>query len=212
MLSTGIRTPVGVKMLRQQPGRDGRGRAPGGNRSAKRSGHVQRLCRARQSAAITSTSCRTASAIARYGLIDRRCPGRDRRWRLAPNRHNDGGRPRTLYGRHALSARSAQRSGCDRRGYAGLPACRRGHSARRSGQHQAHARPDHDPHRGWRNSRIMSMSISATAISAAMSPRRQQGRGGQGQVPAGNYPALERPVRISANGPGAPATSSCRRR
>ena len=68
MLSTGIRTPIGIKVFGTDL--DGDGTAGEGDRGGGQAGagHHQRLCRAHHRAASTSTSSRTAQALARYGL------------------------------------------------------------------------------------------------------------------------------------------------
>ena len=69
MLSTGIRTPVGVKVFGTDLVEIERLAQAGRAGAEDRAGHVERLCGARSSAATTSTSRPTATALARYGLM-----------------------------------------------------------------------------------------------------------------------------------------------
>ena len=83
MLTTGIKTPVGIKI----GGPDLATLEQIGTQveavDARRAGHAQRLRRARRWAATTSTSPSTAQAIARYGLHRRATCRRSSRPRSA---------------------------------------------------------------------------------------------------------------------------------
>ena len=91
------------------------------------------------------------------------------------------------------------------------PACRRRHrAARRGRQGQPRPRPVEHPHRERAARHSTSMSICATAISAAMSPTRKRRSPSEVRIPARLLRHLERPVRISRARQGAAARSSCR--
>ncbi len=146
MLSTGIRTPVGVKVF----GTD----------------LVEMEKLARQVEQVLKTVPGTSSAyaerviggyyldivpdrdaLARYGLMmqdvqDVVC---DRARR--PDRHHHGGRPRAVHRQYPLPPRSAQRSAVDCQRRAGPDAERRRGAAGRGRHRQAGARPHHHPHR-----------------------------------------------------------------
>ena len=128
MLSTGIRTPVGVKVFGTDLRRDGTPRARNRTGPQNHSRHVQRLCRARDRRLLSRY--RSQSRQPRPLWPDgRRRPGRDRNRARRRCRHHHGRRPRALHGQCPLSPGSAQQPAIDRERRAGA-AARRRHGAR----------------------------------------------------------------------------------
>ena len=146
MLSTGIRTPVGVKVIGtdlveidrlakqiEQVLRDG-------------AGHLVGLCRARHRRLLPRHRARPRRA----GALRHHGPGRAGRHRdraRRPDRDDHGRGPPALRRQHALSARPAQRPAIDRARRAGADAGRRRGAAGRGRKSRAGARADLDPHR-----------------------------------------------------------------
>ena len=104
-----------------------------------------------------------------------------------PERDDHGGGTAALHRQHALSARPARQSAGHRQRRAGADAGRRRRAARRSGQESRRraGRPRSAPRTG--SSRPTSMSISATATSAATSPTRRRAVEASIQFPPGCY-------------------------
>ena len=173
MLSTGIRTPVGVKVL--------------GTDLAE----MEKL--ARQIEAVVRTVPGTTSAYAErviggyYLNIDpgpraarplrpdgRRPAEHDRHGARRRAGDDDGRGPRALHRQHPLSARLPQRPAGDRHGGADSDGRRRDRAARpgRQGRPSRRAPPASAPR--TRSSPSTSSSICATAISAATSPTRRR--------------------------------------
>ena len=130
MLSTGIRTPVGVKVigtdLAEMETAGPADRAGGEGRA----GHRQRLCRARHRRLLSRHRPRSCGARALrpddrtvQDVIATALGGEDR--------HDHGRRARALWRHHALSARPAKRSAGHRARSAGADAVGRRGAARR---------------------------------------------------------------------------------
>ena len=146
MLSTGIRTPVGVKVI------------------GKDLAEMEKVARQVEKALKTVEGTSSAYAervvggyyleivpdrdkLARYGLMvsDVQDVVGNALWRRTHHHHCR--RPRTLHGGHPLSARPALRPAIHRQGRAGRPAQRRDGAAGRGGRHPAHPRRHQHPHR-----------------------------------------------------------------
>ncbi len=183
MLATGIRTPVGIKVL----GTD--------------LNELDRL--ARQIEAVVKTVPGTSSAYAErviggyYLDVDpgprcagplrpdgQRCAGYGVVRARRRDDHHDGRGPRALRRQPALSARSAQRSAVDRARGSGGDARRRHGAAGRGRGRQAHARPDHHPHRE-RPTRGLHLRRYPGPRPRRICRRRQGGGRCQCPVPAG---------------------------
>ncbi len=170
MLSTGIRTPVGVKVF----GTDLR-RSTG---SAAKSSASCARCRARRAPILGARHRRVlprddprSRAACPLWADDGRGAGRHRHGarRGADHHHRRG--PRALCGQSAAAARLPQRSPVD---CAAMSLCRRrpAHAIPlgRTGGHQAHQRPIRRSAPRMLSLLPISSSMYATAISAAMSP------------------------------------------
>ena len=208
MLSTGIRTPVGVKVI------------------GKDLAEMEKVAREVETALKTVPGTSSAYAervvggyyleivpdrdrLARYGLMvsDVQDVVGDGAWRRAHHHHRR--RPRTLHGRHPLSARSAFRSAVDRQGRAGVAAKRRHGAAGRGRRHQAHPRRHQHPHRE-RQARDLHLRRHPRPRSRRLRRRRQEGGGRAGEAAGRHLPRVERPVRIPRARRGPPASWWCR--
>ena len=174
--------------------------SPSRSRGAQdRARHVQRLRRARASAAITSRSSPTATALARYGIMVG-----DVQDTIATALGGETvtttveGR-RALHGERALSARPARRP---RRSPArSWCRCRRAAPSRSARSRRSSRRgADIDPHRE-RPARGLHLRRHPRPRHRRLRRRRAARRRGERPVPAGYYVDLERPVRISASAP-----------
>ena len=210
MLSTGIRTPVGVKVFgtdlaeMEKLARQIEAVHP------HRAGHDQRLCRARDRRLLPQhrSRPRAARALRPHG---RRRAERDRHGARRRTGHDHRRGPRALYRQHPLSARLPQRSAGDRDRSAD-PDPRWRHGAARPGREgQPRAGAGQHPHREC-PARGLHLRRSARPRPRRLRRRRAEGGGGAGQVPARLLRHLERPVRISGARRGAAARSSCRSR
>ena len=197
MLSTGIRTPVGVKVFGTDLAEIDTAR-PARSRQIIKAvpGHLERLCRARSSAATSSTSTPDREALARYGLTVR-----DVQDIIATALGGQTvtttveGRERyTVNVRYPRDLRTIRKPSPARCWCRCRPAARC-RSARSPRSRWPAARPRSAPRTA--SSRPTSTSTSATATSAATSPRREQAVQAGVSLPPGYYVHLERPVRIS---------------
>ena len=175
--------------------RNGEARPPDRRRRENRARHIERLRRARDRRLLSRYRARPRCAGALRPDGQRRA-GRGFVGARRRDDHDDGRGPRALRRQFALSARPAQRSAVDRARRAGGDAGRRHGSAGRGRGHQAHARPDHHPHRE-RPARGLHLRRHPRPRSRRLRRRRQGGRGRQGPVSAGLLCGVERPVRIS---------------
>ena len=172
MLSTGIRTPIGVKVI----GTD----LVEIDKLAKQIEQVLKAVPGTSSAYAERgiggyyldivARPRGAGALRHHGAGR---AGRDRDRARRPDRHHDSRGPPALRRQHALSARFARRYAID---HAATCWCRcraaaRCRSAKSPRSRRRAARPRSAPRTA--SSRPTSMSTSATAISAAMSPTRR---------------------------------------
>ena len=210
MLSTGIRTPVGVKVL--------------GTDLAE----MEKL--ARQIEAVIRTVPGTTSAyaerviggyylnidpdraqLARYGLMVGDLQNMIAMALGAEPVTTTVEGPRALHRQHPLSARLPQRSAGDRDAGADPDGRRRHGAARPGGQGEPGARAGQHPHRELPSLRRTSSSICATATSAATSPTRRRR-----SPPRSSFrPATTSPGAASSNIWSAPrpgCKSSCRSR
>ncbi len=201
MLSTGIRTPVGVKVIGtdlveidrlarqiEQVLRDG-------------ARHLLGLCRARHRRLLSRDRAgpRGAGALRHHG------PGRaghDCNGARRTDRDDDGGRTPALHGQHALSARPAGQSGEDRKRHPRPHAGRRRSAARGGGDGSTDARPDDDPDRE-RPACDLHLRRHPRPRSRRLCRRCAARGAGEHPVPARLLRVLERPVRISRAGDGA---------
>ena len=202
MLSTGIRTPVGVKVFgtdlaeMEKVARADRGRAE------SRARHVERLRRAGHRRLLSRHRARP-DALGRYGLVGRRRAGRDRDGARRRDRDHDRRGPRALRRQHPLSARPAREPAGDRhatcrcrcRAAASVPL---GEVAKR----RADARRDLDPHRE-RPARGLHLRRHRRPRPRRLCRRRAAGGRQRGQAAARLFRRLERAVRISGARRGA---------
>ena len=197
MLSTGIRTPVGVKVI------------------GKDLAEMEKVAREVEKALKTVQGTASAYAervvggyyleiipdrdrLARYGLMvsDVQDVVGDGARRRAHHHHRR--RPRTLHGGHPLSARPALRPAIHRQGRAGCPAIGRRHrAAGRSRRHPAHARRHQHPHRE-RQAGHLHLRRHPRPRPRRLRRRRPEGGGRAGETPRRHLPGVERPVRIPA--------------
>ena len=156
---------------RDRPGRDRQARQADRAGHQDRARHLVGLCRARHRRLLSRHHAgpRRAGALRHHGAGR---AGHHRDGAGRPERDHDGGGAAALHRQHALSARPPRQSArpspatcwCRCRPAAPCRSARWPRSRRRAG------RPRSGPRTG--SSRPTSMSTSATAISAAMSPRR----------------------------------------
>ena len=201
MLSTGIRTPVGVKVI----GTD----LVEIDRLARQIEQVLRTVPGTSSAyaerAIGGYYLEIVpdrAALARYGIMVQDVQDTIATRARRTERDDDGGGPATLHRQHALSARSPGQSREDRKRHPGADAGRRRGAARRGRHRSAGARPDDDPHR----------KRAACDLHLCRHPRPRSRRlcrrcpacgAGEHPVSARLLRDVERAVRISGAGDGA---------
>ena len=195
MLSTGIRTPVGVKVI----GTD----LVEIDKLAKQieqvlkavPGNVIGLRRARHRRLLSGGDAGPDGA----GALRHHGPGRAGHHRDGARRadgDHDGRGPAALHRQHALSAGPARQSAGHRQRRAGADAGRRRRSARRGGQGRAGARADVDPDRE-RPVGDLHLRRHPRPRSRRLRRRRAARRAGQHPVSARLLRDVERPVRIS---------------
>jgi Cu(I)/Ag(I) efflux system membrane protein CusA/SilA len=195
MLSTGIRTPVGVKVLGTDLCRDGKARAPDRGGDPNRAGNHQRLRRAGDRRLLPQHRSRPRPARP-LRADDRRPAESDRDGARRRAGDHDGGRARALHGEHPLSARLSQRPAGDRDRGAD-PVTRRGYGAARPGrQGEPRAGAVQHPHRECA-ARRLHLRRSARPRSRWLCGGCAEGGRIASQVPARLLRYLERPVRIS---------------
>ena len=199
MLSTGIRTPVGVKVI----GTD----LVEIDRLAKQIEQVLKAVPGTSSAYaergiggyyLEVTPDRDGARALRHHGPGRAGHHRDRARR--PDGDDDGRGPAALHGQHALSARLARQSAGHRQRRAGADAGGRRRPARRGGQGRAGAGADVDPDRE-RAAGDLHLRRHPRPRSRRLRRRRAARRAGQHPVPARLLRDVERPVRISASAP-----------
>ena len=173
MLSTGIRTPVGVKVIGTDLVEIDKLAKAGRAGHQGRAGNVVGLCRTRARRLLSRRDAgpRGAGALRHHGAGR---PGRHRHRAWRPDRDHHGGGPPALFRQHALPARSQEQPAGHRQRRSGAAAERRGGAAGRGRKSRARraARPRSAPRTG--SSPSTSMSTSGIAISAAMSPTRKR--------------------------------------
>ena len=175
MLSTGIRTPVGVKVFGTDLAeieRLAKQIEPG---PESRAGHHQSPTPSAGSAATTSTSTPDRAALARYGIMIQRRAGRHRHRARRRDGDHDGGRAAS-----ATASTCAIRASCADNPQAiasdvlvPMPAGGAVPLGEVAKVEPARG-PTVDPHRERTVAQPTSTSTSATATSAAMSPTRSR--------------------------------------
>ena len=209
MLSTGIRTPVGVKVSAPTR-RDRKARAPDRGGGAHGARHDERLRRARDRRLLPRHRARPRRARP-LRPDGRRRAGRDRHGARRRGGDHDGRGPRALHRQRPLSARLPQRSAGDRDAGAG-PAAEGGTvPLGQVAKVEPRARARHHPHRE-RPARGLHLRRHARPRHRRL--RRRRAEGGRRRR-SSSRPATTSPGAASSNTWSAPrrsCKSSCRSR
>ena len=199
MLSTGIRTPVGVKVIGKDLAEMEKVAREVETALKTVPGTVQRLCRAGGRWLLPRDRSRPRPAgplrADDLGRAGRRGDGS----RCRTDHHHCRG-ARTLHGRHPLSARPAFRSAIHRQGRAGVAAEWRHGAVGRGGRHPAHPRATSIRTENAKLATYIFVDIRDRDLGGYVADA-QEGGGRTGEAAGRHLPHLERSVRIPANAP-----------
>ena len=202
MLTTGVRTPVGIKIFGADLGADRADRTPARARPAGRSRHPQRLRRAGRRRLLRRFRPE-APRDRPLRADDQGSPGRHHVGDRRRERHDDDRGAGALSGQRALPARAPRRSR-QARAHAGAHDVGRADPPLPARRHPSRRGPVDDPRRERHGSPATSMSTSTprAATSAATSTEAKARSRPVGQAAHGLSLVVERPVRSHGAGPG----------